>query len=156
MPDTEIAQLLKCSVVSVSTYRRNLGIPAHVRRGYKQDPAKVLTKIKLPEWVISKLGTMTDASLANLANVNHCNIYAARKKRGIASFSELSGHPTRFSPARTRPVLFPNEMAYLLGTMSDTALAAVIGIGKYAVAGARQRRGIPAFNPRNVRSLVVE
>ena len=96
--DSRIAEQLGVSRKSV-TYRRNkLGISAANDRSRNSRPPNMggHNKVELPQEIIDQLGTMSDASLAEIAGVSKKRIMVARHKRGISSYSAQSDHPTRY------------------------------------------------------------
>lgn len=96
--DSRIAEQLGVSRKSV-TYRRNkLGIPAANDRSRNSRPPNMAghNKVDLPQGIIDQLGTMSDASLAEIAGVSKKRIMVARHKRGIPSYAAQSDHPTRY------------------------------------------------------------
>lgn len=91
--DCAIAKDMGCSIPVITNKRKSLGIKAYIRTGHEPS-----NKNKLPDWVIEKLGTMSDGKLAEISGFTHRVIHSVRLRMDIPSYSELAGHPTRFQP----------------------------------------------------------
>lgn len=86
---------------------------------------------------IARLGVESDTAIARDLGINKSAVFKQREKLGIAAAKETQ---------KKSPVYAWNAKSEkLLGTMPDSALAKVLGIGTSAARQARQRRGIPPF-----------
>jgi hypothetical protein len=103
-PDTKIAKDLGLHPQAVLKYRQEHGIPACPRSYYKiEKTAPTWNKTKLPESVVRKLGTMTDADLAAISGFTHRVIHGARTRLNIPSYAEAIGNPTQFKQGQPHP-----------------------------------------------------
>ena len=94
IPDWEIAKELGCSDKTVNYMRNKLGIP---KCGNREELRKIppmggWNKIKLPQDIIDKLGTMPDYKLAEIAGVGKKCIARNRKALEIKSYAEQTGN----------------------------------------------------------------
>ena len=94
IPDWEIAKELDCNVGTVCYMRNRLGI---TKCGNREELRKIppmggWNKIKLPQDIIDKLGTMPDYKLGELAGVAKTVIARNRKELGIESYAKQTGN----------------------------------------------------------------
>lgn len=95
--DSRIAEKLGVSRKAVSYYREQLGISASFDRTRNKLPPSMggHNRIVIPDWVISKMGTMSDQKLADLFGCNKTQIMRARNKLGIPSYAQQTGNDGR-------------------------------------------------------------
>jgi hypothetical protein len=122
--DREIAERFGVTTSCVNARRNKLGIPQAPKP--RKDASTVPS---LPNWVMEKLGTLSDQELARDSGVDLHAVSTARKKLGKSPF----------------PLGIPDSAQALLGTMPDLKLAKI-----FALPGSRVRRirialGIPQF-----------
>ena len=95
--DSRIAEKLGVSRKTVTYYREQLGIPAAFDRTRNTPPPKTggYNRINFPDWVIAKMGTMSDQKLANLFGCHKSQITRRRNKLSIPSYAQKTGNDGR-------------------------------------------------------------
>jgi hypothetical protein len=86
----------------LGTNRDNMHDCAQKGRSSKP-PVTRWNKIALPQEILDRLGTESDASLGKRAGVSKFTIQRARKAAGIESWSVRNGHPTKFKSGGPHP-----------------------------------------------------
>lgn len=129
MTDAAVARALNITARVVQRQRVNCGIPPFARRG--RWPSAAWT----PE-ALALLGTASDAAVAAQIGLKVSAVHAKRKSLGIEA---RGGRGTASTNSR-----WPPEALALLGTTTDAAVAAQIGLTVRAVHAKRKSLGIKA------------
>ncbi len=93
------------------------------------------TKFSWPAWAVQEFGKMTDFKISQLLKIHYSTVAAER---------ELLKIPTAVKRA---PVVWTEEMIAHLGTQSDHAVAAALGISTNVVANKRAELEIGPSRP---------
>jgi hypothetical protein len=120
LSDTLIAQKIGCDRKSVEYRRLKLGIPRCPQTNYGGNVGNPdgANRKNLPDWVISKLGTMPDYKLAELANCSKKCIGSNRRRRGILAYAEATGNNGQFKPRTNQ---HPGGGLYLRSNRNQTS-----------------------------------
>jgi hypothetical protein len=106
--DSELALEFGVDRKSVEYKRKTLGIPRKPQTYFVVPPMGGWNRIELPAHIIDRLGTLPDYILAQEIGTTKKVIAKARKARGIPSFAERTGHPTRYAQGH-RPARWDKE-----------------------------------------------
>lgn len=147
--DYELGRELGVTGDAVQRARTRRGIPAapatepgYTRPGFGERLRGIMVDIGRSVWTdehVAMLGTMPDGSLGELLGISKAAVREARHSRGI---------PPHQSPPRQRGrqnSVWTKARVDLLGRMSDSDVATIVGVSRSAVTQARQQRGIPAW-----------
>jgi hypothetical protein len=131
--DAAVARMIGCSHSAVKRQREKRGIAAY-QRPRATKPARRSWREKYAA-VLPDLGQYPDKQVAEIHGISSGVVRSLRQRSGIPA----CGHSSR------RP-----EWYDLLGTMTDEALAAKVGLSRQRIFQARTREGIIAFakNPK--------
>lgn len=86
------------------------------------------------------VGKMPDKAVAEALGVKKASIAYIRSKLGVPAFDQERAHQGRWTP----------ENVALLGTMTDSELAAKLNCETHSVFKARKRRGVAPFRQKAV------
>lgn len=142
MPDPDLAAKMGCALTKVRTRRYQLGVS-----GYRQ----IITPAPTSEFewtpaMVSLLGTMSDRALAEKIG---CAVTTVRDRRHLAGIPDYRRRNTFESRFEWTPT-----MDALLGTMSDTDLAAKLGCSVNAVNTRRYLLGVSGFRQTRTSSYM--
>jgi DNA-binding CsgD family transcriptional regulator len=129
LPDAQVAARAGVSAIAVSAERRRRGIAG--RRG---------PVVEWSEDMVSRLGTDTDAAIAEELRLSASSVAYKRRRLGIRAYGPDSGGP--------RPrVRWRRSMLALLGKAPDREVAKRLGLTREQVWWKRQQLGIRSFVP---------
>ncbi len=131
-PDSIIARDVGCDRKSINYHRTKLGIPVAPRPNIGVEPAN---KKHLPEAIIQRLGTISDAQLAKESGVSHSMIERERIKRSIPACPQWELTVDNL----------PTSIIERLGTVQDGILALEAGISSTSIKKLRYSLGIPSW-----------
>lgn len=121
--DAVLAERWGTSAKTVNLKRNALGIPAHGHFVWTREAE-------------AQLGLASDAQVAQALGISKASVVARRQALGIASATAQAGQGGAFD--------WTPEALALLGSASDAAVAAQLGLSRLTVQQARTARGIAA------------
>jgi len=130
--DYKIADSLNCDRKTIAYHRTKLGIPKVLPTNIGVEPAN---KKFLPDAVIQRLGTISDAQLSKETGVSHSKIARERTKRGIPVYPQWEVTVDDL----------PTSIIERLGKVQDIVLAREAGLCYVSIQRARKFRGIPSW-----------
>lgn len=158
--DTDLAAELGIDRKSVEYKRRSLGITRKPQTNFVVPPMGGWNRLKLPDAIIQKLGTVSDERLAQEAGVTKQVIQRARQRHHIANWSASQGDPTKFKAGSPHPrwdiagkrLQATSALLLRLGKVSDMVLARELGYkSKTPIVNLRQSLGISAWQTHKER-----
>lgn len=135
VPDGDIAEIYRVNILTVFQKRHALGINCYAR---KSKSWHYWTKKE-----IALLGKMPDGEVALKTGIKKASVAWKRGKLGIPSF--IQKRPKKLLSDWTAKEI------RVLGTMTDAAAAAKLGIAPTAVRLKRLSLGIPAYGRRSAK-----